>query len=156
MRKTILSNSVADTQKIGQDIGKKLKGGEIIFLSGILGAGKTELIRGVAKGLGVQTRITSPTFNIFRVYNFVFPRRNIARYVPTKGKLYHFDCYRLKKRSDLAELGWEEIITDKNSIVVLEWPECIRDKDLAGSLNKKTTSINIGMGVDNERIIKII
>lgn len=113
------SSSPEETQKIGLDIAKKLKGGDIVFLSGILGAGKTELIRGIAKGLGIKNKITSPTFNILRVYP-----------IPIGGELYHFDCYRLKKYADLVELGWEEIINDKNVIVILEWPECILDKDI--------------------------
>lgn len=118
------------------------KGGEIIFLSGILGAGKTELIRGIAKGLGIKTKITSPTFNIMRAYN-----------TTNGGKLYHFDCYRLKKYADLVELGWEEIITDPEAIIVLEWPECIEDNYITRT-NRKTTKIKIKIK-DSKRQIHI-
>ena len=132
-----------ETQKIGKKMGERFKGGEIIFLSGILGAGKTELIRGIAKGLGIKSRITSPTFNILRVYD-----------IPNGGKLYHFDCYRLKKYSDLIELGWEEILTDPNFIIVLEWPECIADKDVTEIAEKKIVFIEIKIE-NNKRFIKI-
>lgn len=144
MKKTILSNSIKNTQEVGKNIAKKLKGGEIIFLSGILGAGKTELIRGIAKGLGIKSKVPSPTFNIFRVYDF-----------RKKSKLYHFDCYRLKKYSDLVELGWEEIIADKNSIVVLEWPECVCDKNIAKIADKNILKIDIEISENNKRVIKI-
>jgi len=133
---------VEETQKIGVGIAEKLKGGEIIFLSGILGAGKTELIRGIAKGLGIETKITSPTFNIFRVYEF-----------GKSGKLYHFDCYRLKKYADLVELGWEEILADPKAIVVLEWPECILDEDITKS-NQKIAKINIKIE-NHKRLVSI-
>jgi tRNA threonylcarbamoyladenosine biosynthesis protein TsaE len=142
MKKTLLSQSVEETQKIGVGIAEKLKGGEIIFLSGILGAGKTELIRGIAKGLGIETKITSPTFNIFRVYEF-----------GKSGKLYHFDCYRLKKYADLVELGWEEILADPKAIVVLEWPECILDEDITKS-NQKIAKINIKIE-NHKRLVSI-
>jgi len=123
--KALLSQSVEETRKIGQNLAGRFKGGEIVFLSGILGAGKTELIRGIAKGLGVKGKITSPTFNICRVYDCDL------------GKFYHFDCYRLRKYKDLVELGWEEILADPNAIIVLEWPECIGDKDITKLTNKK-------------------
>lgn len=141
----LYSESAEETQKIGQDIGKKLKGGAIIFLSGILGAGKTEFIRGIAKGLGVKSKISSPTFNIMRAYD-----------CPRGCSLYHFDCYRLKKYSDLLNIGWEEIIADQNSVIVLEWPECIADKNLTKAVKKKLISINIEIGKNNKRTIKLI
>jgi len=141
MKKTLLSQSVEETQRIGQKIGGKLKGGEIIFLSGILGAGKTELIRGIAKGLGIKSKITSPTFNIMRVYD-----------IPRGGKLHHFDCYRLQKYQDLVELGWEEILDDPGAITVLEWPECITDKDITKLPDKKITKAEIKID-NNQRAI---
>jgi len=137
------SSSVKETHKIGQNIAGELRGGEIVFLSGILGAGKTELIRGIAKGLGIKSRIVSPTFNILRVYGF-----------GKSDKLYHFDCYRLKKYTDLAELGWEEILADPHSIVVLEWPECILDKDIGNIPNSKIIFVSISIR-DSKRIVNV-
>lgn len=138
----IISNSEEETLKIGQRIGKQLKGGELFFLSGILGAGKTVLVRGIAKGLGVKGKITSPTFNILRVYDCDL------------GKFYHFDCYRLKKYSDLVNLGWEEILADQNSVVVLEWPECICDKNIT-KMGKNKILLHVSIGEKNKRKIKI-
>lgn len=143
MKKNIISDSAKKTQEFGKELAKSLKNGKVVFLSGILGVGKTELVRGVAKGLNIKAKITSPTFNIFRVYDF------------PAGKFYHFDCYRLTKYSDLQELGWEEIIADKNSIVVLEWPECIEDKDVTKITCKNPIKIKIDFQNDN-RIISLI
>lgn len=136
------SNSEEETLKIGQKIGKQLKGGEIIFLSGVLGAGKTVLVRGIASALGVKTKIPSPTFNIYRVYDCDL------------GKFYHFDCYRLCNYKELENLSWEEIIGDKNSIVVLEWPECITDKNITKLKAKKSIAVDIKIE-GTKRIIKI-
>ena len=152
----LYSDSVKETRGIGYKIGKELRSGEVIFLSGILGAGKTELIRGIAKGLGVKSKIPSPTFNIFRVYDYIFSCRNRACPVrlKKKGKLYHFDCYRLKNYSDLVNLGWEEILADKNSVIVLEWPECIADKDITKLARKKVITVEIKIK-DSKRTINL-
>ena len=150
MKKNILiSRSPEETEKIGEKIAKGLRGGELIFLSGILGAGKTVLVRGITKSLGIKSKIPSPTFNIFRLYECTFPKSL------KKGKFYHFDCYRLKKYSDLKKLGWEEIIGDEDSVVVLEWPECIVDRDITKLKNKNTISVDIKIGKSNERAFDI-
>ena len=131
-----ISGSPWETFNIGKEISGLLKGGEIVFLSGILGAGKTVLVKGIAEGLGVKSKITSPTFNIFRVYHVARERRD---------KFYHFDCYRLKKYADLVNLGWEEIIAEKDSIIALEWPECIIDKNITRWPGKKVIFIKISI-----------
>ncbi|MFH1183132.1 MAG: tRNA (adenosine(37)-N6)-threonylcarbamoyltransferase complex ATPase subunit type 1 TsaE [Candidatus Moraniibacteriota bacterium] len=138
------SNSAEETQEIGRKISKGLRGGEVIFLSGILGAGKTVLVRGIANALGIKSKIPSPTFNIFRAYD-----------IASGGKLYHFDCYRLKKYADLIELGWEEILADKKNIIVLEWPECIIDKDITRLPNKKVILVEVKIE-GSKRIINIL
>jgi len=149
----ILSYSLEETYKFGKNLGKQLKGNEIIFLSGVLGAGKTVIAKGVANVLGLEN-IPSPTFNIFRSY-----KCKISSSAST-GKLYHFDCYRLKKYFDLEILGWEEIISEENSVVILEWPECIEDIDLIKETREKPTKeiieIEIKLGKkEGERKITI-
>ena len=144
----LISGSHKETVKIGETIAKALRGGEVIFLSGVLGAGKTVLTNGIAKTLGIGKHLPSPTFNIFRLYDCVFPKSQ------QQGKFYHFDCYRLKKYCELKELGWEEITGDQNSVVVLEWPECISDKNLTKQTNKNFIAVNIGIDKNNKRIIE--
>jgi len=108
----IITKSKAETQGIAQDFTKKLKGGEIIALFGDLGSGKTTFTQGLAKGLGVKERVTSPTFVILNLHQ------------ANKGlTLAHFDLYRLNSESDLEGIGATDYLGKKNIISVIEWPE---------------------------------
>ena len=91
-------------------------GAALIGLSGHLGAGKTAFVKAVAKELGIQEEITSPTFVIMKLYEIKL------KAVPWK-KLVHIDAYRLERAEDLEALRFEEIIADKNNLVIVEWPE---------------------------------
>jgi len=145
----MLSPSPHSTLKLGQDFGETLDGSELVLFSGVLGAGKTVFIRGIAEALKVKSKITSPTFNIFRIYDCVFPKTG------EKGEIYHFDAYRLKKYADLETLGFSEILQEKNSAILLEWPECIADKDLLAIKDRKVILVEIGMREGEGREIKI-
>ncbi|MDD5252832.1 MAG: tRNA (adenosine(37)-N6)-threonylcarbamoyltransferase complex ATPase subunit type 1 TsaE [Candidatus Omnitrophota bacterium] len=108
-----LSTSVNQTLKIGRLLAQKLSGGEIILLSGSLGAGKTILAKGIAQGLGIdQYNVVSPTFVFLRVY---------------KGKhfLNHFDFYRIDNPKEILALGYEEYFYS-GSVSVVEWPERLK------------------------------
>ncbi|RKY32451.1 MAG: tRNA (adenosine(37)-N6)-threonylcarbamoyltransferase complex ATPase subunit type 1 TsaE, partial [Candidatus Omnitrophota bacterium] len=92
----IISNSAAQTMKIGSKIAKRLEKGDIICLFGDLGSGKTIFTKGLGRGLGItEKKIISPTF--------IFVREHKA-----KINLFHFDLYRLKDPEDISELGYEE------------------------------------------------
>ncbi|MFA6392749.1 MAG: tRNA (adenosine(37)-N6)-threonylcarbamoyltransferase complex ATPase subunit type 1 TsaE [Candidatus Paceibacterota bacterium] len=86
----------------------------LVILSGELGAGKTALSKEIAKYLGVKEKIISPTFVIMKIYKT--KDKNFK-------KLIHIDSYRLNKSSELLILGWEEIMKDKNNLILVEWPE---------------------------------
>ena len=112
-------NTTQEMQKIGKDLAKKIirrdnKKALIVGLEGELGSGKTTFIQGLAKGLGIEELITSPTFVIMKRYNF------------PKGELYHIDCYRIDLK-DLIELDFKEIINNPKNIVVIEWAEKVRE-----------------------------
>lgn len=107
MNKTIISRSDVETQKIGEEFAKTLKAGDTVFLFGDLGFGKTTFVKGVARGLGIKSRIISPTFTIIR----------------THGKTHHIDLYRVDNYKQLEELGLDEILKDPRSIKLIEWPE---------------------------------
>lgn len=95
---------------MGERLGRKLKPGAVVFLRGELGAGKTTLARGLARGAGYKGRVSSPTFALAHVY---------------KGKrltLHHLDLYRIAKGED-AELGLDELLADPRAAVVVEWPD---------------------------------
>lgn len=116
--KKILSQSHQETQLFGEKIAAKLKGGEIFALIGDLGAGKTVLAKGLAKGLGIKTKVNSPTFNILKLY-------------PVKGHkiikyFCHVDAYRLSSATDLEAIGIKDFFKDKQVIVLIEWAEKIK------------------------------
>ncbi len=107
-----LSNSPGETKKIGKKAGREIlkkEGPFVISLKGNLGGGKTTFVKGLAQSLGVREEIVSPTFVILK------------RYMGEKGRvLYHIDAYRVEKE-DLLNLGLEEFLKDKDSVVVIEW-----------------------------------
>ncbi len=114
----IESKNSRETKNIGKILGEEvLKGdkGPIIGLSGELGSGKTTFIQGLAKGLGIKDKITSPTFVIFKKYSI------------EKKDFYHVDCYRINDSKDLIDLDFKEILENKENIVVIEWAEKIKD-----------------------------
>ena len=105
----IVTNSAAETRALGERLAEQLKAGDVILLEGELGAGKSELARGVAKGLGVRETVTSPSFTILNVYE--------SGRIP----LYHFDWYRLESAEELFELGMDEYLGG-DGIALVEWP----------------------------------
>ena len=88
----------------------------VIGLVGDLGSGKTTFLQGLAKGLGVQKRIISPTFVIIRQYEANSKQQEIRSF-------FHIDLYRIQKDQDAQGLGLYEVLNDKNAIIAIEWPE---------------------------------
>ena len=108
-----ISKSVSQTLKIGKILGKNLSGGEIILLSGTLGAGKTVLAKGIAQGLGIKIEeVISPTFVLLRV-------------IKGKYNLHHFDLYRLNNPAQIQGLGFEEYFY-ADGVTLVEWPERLK------------------------------
>ena len=96
------------TQKIGEELATRLRGGEVVLLYGELGAGKTTFSKGLAFGLGVRETVTSPTFTLMHSYD------------SGRLKLYHFDMYRLTEGSDV-DYGFEEYYGESGSVCLIEW-----------------------------------
>ncbi len=109
----ILINSVAETNHLAKKIAAGLKGGEVLALVGQLGAGKTTFTQGLAKALGVKTKVSSPTFVVLKVYK--------TKHQAIK-RLVHIDAYRLGDESALAAIGWDDF-QDPKSVVVIEWAD---------------------------------
>lgn len=110
----IISYSAEQTQRLGLRLGALLRAGDVICLSGDMGAGKTVFSAGIGIGWGATTPITSPTFNLVHEH-----RREKDR-----QRLYHLDCYRLSGAGEVAGIGLDDIL-DGSGTVVLEWPERI-------------------------------
>jgi len=113
---TISSQSAEGTARIGALLGSLLRGGEVICLSGELGAGKTALTTGIGRGWGAQEPVNSPTFV------FVHEHRRAA----DKMRLFHLDCYRLSGLEDAYTTGIEDMLSGSD-VVVIEWPERIAE-----------------------------
>ena len=96
---------------------KKNKGALIFGLVGDLGSGKTTFIQGFMRGLGIKKRITSPSFLIMRSYKLQ---------ATSYKKIYHIDCYRLKKPKELLVLGLREIFSDPENVILIEWADKIK------------------------------
>ena len=109
---------------MGRKIAAELKGGSILALTGELGSGKTTFVQGFAKGLGLKTRIISPTFILMRLYR-VAPTTNHQSLVTS---FYHVDLYRFEKNAEreVVNLGLTDLWEQKENIVVIEWAEKIR------------------------------
>lgn len=131
----IIVRNLNETKVLAKKFAKLLRGGEVILLSGDLGAGKTTFTRCVLKSLGVKDEITSPTFTIMR------------EYTTKKFNIYHFDMYRISNSDEVREFGLEDYIYsgDKRSLVFIEWAENIMDM-LHGKFIKINISLNGGDG----------
>jgi tRNA threonylcarbamoyladenosine biosynthesis protein TsaE len=109
-----ISHSAEQTIQLGSTLGKILRGGDVVCLSGDLGAGKTALATGIGKGWGALEPVNSPTFVLIHEHR----RQQDTR------RLYHLDCYRLSSLDDAATIGIEDILAS-DDIIVIEWPERI-------------------------------
>lgn len=137
------TKSQKETEMFGKKLAAKLKGGDILLLSGDLGAGKTSLVKGIAKGLGIKHEITSPTFTLMNVYEV--NDKKIKTFV-------HVDTYRLKDEKELLEIGVADYLGEPNTVCVIEWPE----KIIRLLKDKKITSISLEHSdKPGERRIKI-
>ena len=105
--------SAYETEELGARLGRQLRPGAVIAFYGDLGAGKTAFTRGLARGLGIEDPITSPTYTIVNEY-------------PGKIPLFHFDMYRLTSSEDLFDIGWEDYLT-RGGVIAVEWSERAAD-----------------------------
>lgn len=134
---TFFTKSSEQTIELGRKIGKLLKPGDVIAMSGTLAAGKTTITKGIAESLGVKDNVTSPTFCL------------ISEYEGEKMPLYHMDVYRLDGEEDFLNLGVEELLYG-NGVCIIEWSEKVKN-----ALPKKTIYMNITPNQDSSRTINI-
>lgn len=99
--------------ELGEVLGERVKPGDLLFLSGNLGAGKTTMVKGIAKGMGIESNITSPTFQLVKTYH--------GKYI-----LNHLDLYRLGTESDVEILELEDLAAE--GVMVIEWGDLIKDR----------------------------
>jgi tRNA threonylcarbamoyladenosine biosynthesis protein TsaE len=107
---TFISHSPAETGSLGERWGRAAQRGLVIGLSGDLGAGKTQLVKGIARGLGITARVHSPTFTL------------VNEYGGGRLRLFHLDLYRLETRGQIVSAGLEEFL-QPDGVTVIEWAE---------------------------------
>ncbi len=133
---TIKTNTPLETEELGRRIGEKLRKGDVVSLRGSLGAGKTVIAKGIARALGIEEAIVSPTFTLVQEYD-------------GREKLYHLDIYRLSGEDEFESMGGEEFLYP-DGITLIEWSEKI-DSMLPDS----TVFITLDINDDLSRTIEI-
>ena len=132
-----ISRSEQDTEELGSKLAAGLPGGAVVAMYGDLGAGKTAFVRGMARGLGLSCRVSSPTFTIVNEYL-------------GERELIHFDMYRLSSAEELFDIGWEDYLA-RGGVCAVEWSEIIDD-----ALEGDVIRVDIRRGdSDDQRVITI-
>ena len=132
------SGSVEETEQLGQALAEHLGPGAVVAFTGDLGAGKTAFVRGLARGLGIPDRVTSPTFTI------------VNEYEGGRLPLFHFDMYRLGSADELYDIGWEDYLA-RGGVCAVEWSENVERALEAGCIR---VDIRRGAGED-QRLLTI-
>jgi tRNA threonylcarbamoyladenosine biosynthesis protein TsaE len=130
-----ITHSEQETFELARELGIRLQGVEVVLLVGELGAGKTVFSRGLAAGLGIEdiTQVCSPSFTLVNVYQARVP-------------IYHMDLYRLEKKSDVHDLGWEDFLGQ--GVVIVEWAEKL-------DYTEESIYVHIRVGEGDERFITV-
>ena len=108
-----LTHSEAETEQAGADFARTLPDGKVVAMYGELGSGKTAFVRGMARGMGLTCRVSSPTFTIVNEYEGRIP-------------LFHFDMYRLDSADELFDIGWDDYL-ERGGVCAVEWSENVAD-----------------------------
>lgn len=133
-----VTNSEQETEELGARLAERLEPGAVIAFTGDLGAGKTAFTRGLARGLGISDRVTSPTFTI------------VNEYEGGRLPLFHFDMYRLGSSDELFDIGWEDYLA-RGGVCAVEWSE-----NVSGALEEGSVLVEIRRGArDNQRVIAV-
>jgi len=112
----LVSHSPDQTRQIAATLARHVRGGDVLFLQGPLGSGKTTFVQGLARGLGIREYVQSPTFILVMEHRGTLPDGQPVR-------LYHVDLYRLEEPGELATFGLEDCLSDPVGIVVIEWAD---------------------------------
>lgn len=133
-----ISNNLEETTEFAKQFASMLQSGDVVLLTGDLGAGKTTFVKAVAKELGFTGLVTSPTFTLLNEYNAKFP-------------IYHFDMYRLKSANEAIESGLDEILRGSEGVCFVEWPQKV-----AGILPEKNIMLDIQVLGQNSRKFTVV
>ena len=131
-----ITTSESETEELGATLAAALPGGSVVAMYGDLGAGKTAFVRGMARGMGLQVRVSSPTFTIVNEYL-------------GQRELIHFDMYRLSGADELFDIGWEDYLA-RGAVCAVEWSENVEDAFFGDEIRVRIEKLS-----DTERKITI-
>jgi tRNA threonylcarbamoyladenosine biosynthesis protein TsaE len=130
-----LAHGPEETRALGRELSRALRENAVIGLSGDLGAGKTEFVKGIAEGLGSTDPVTSPTFTL------------VHEYRSGRLPLFHMDFYRLETEKELDEIGFDDYLLQQG-ICAIEWADRFQDR-----IPRDAIRVEIQIGSGNERLI---
>jgi len=133
---SFITKNEAETEKVGEGFASGLPGGTVVAMYGDLGAGKTAFVRGMARGMGLDCRVSSPTFTI------------VNEYLGAR-ELIHFDMYRLRSSDELFDIGWEDYLA-RGAVCAVEWSENVEDAFFGDEITVRIEKLS-----ENERKITI-
>jgi tRNA threonylcarbamoyladenosine biosynthesis protein TsaE len=137
---TFISHSPSETESFGEKFGRAAERGFVFALSGDLGAGKTQFVKGLARGLGISARVHSPTFTL------------VNEYGGGRLKLFHLDLYRLETREQILSAGVGEFLSP-DGVSVIEWAEKLKAESGKQKAENKTVEVRIEILSETEREI---
>ena len=137
---TFISHSPAETEALGEKFGRAAERGFVFALSGDLGAGKTQFVKGLARGLGISARVHSPTFTL------------VNEYGGGRLKLFHLDLYRLETAEQIRSAGIEEFLAPEG-VSVIEWAERLNAECGVRSAEKDMMEVHVKILSETQREI---
>ena len=135
-----ITNNIKETNKVANDLATNLESGQLITLSGNLGAGKTVFVKALAAGLGISETITSPTFVLMKSYKVEYKKIK---------QLIHVDCYRLDGIEDVSDIGLQDFLNDPQTLVVIEWADKLDNLPKKNRIDVKIESL----GQDERKVV---
>lgn len=138
------SSTAQETQERGAQFARTLMPGTLVCFRGDLGAGKTTFIQGLLAACGAEKPYVSPTFVLMKEYDLAFPTETGVR------RIYHADAYRIERADDFEKIGFSEWLSDREGVVLLEWPERI-----ASILPEQYIEVSLELGTGETRAINI-
>lgn len=121
MERVVITDGPEETLRLGEELARELRSGDVVALVGELGSGKTTLVKGIAQGLFVREPVISPSFILARTYQGQMP-------------LHHLDAYRVNSAEELAEVGLTELLPPGEGVTVVEWADRVEELIPPGSL----------------------
>ncbi len=137
METSFVLNTLEDTEELAEKLAREIVGGQILALSGPVGAGKTTFAKLFAAALGIEKPVLSPTYTLLQPYTLPKPMRGIKNFI-------HIDAYRLESPEELTAIGFADFLNDPETVILIEWAEN------TGNLLDGQSVIRMNLSVDGD------